>query len=82
MNLVEFNHILDQARDVAVGGHERWQKLNQIDRIRVALIINNPLWIQEDGLSMAEAVDKLGPETCSMLLAAEQALSREITRNT
>ena len=82
MNPVEFNTVLNKTRSVANGGHEEWLKLNQLERITVALVLNNPTWIMEIGLSMAQAIEYLGPERCAMLLAVEQALSLEITRKT
>lgn len=79
MSLVEYNHLLDKAREVVIHGREAWEAQPPLERLTVALILNEPLWIMEMGCSMAQAIDQIGMERCSILYAAEQALSREIT---
>lgn len=36
------------------------------------------MWVMEMGLTMAQGIDMIGPQRCAILLAIEQALSREI----
>lgn len=79
MSLVEYNYLLSKARDVVINGREAWEVQAPVERITVALILNEPMWIMEMGCSMAQAIDTIGAERCSLLYAAEQALSREIT---
>jgi hypothetical protein len=53
--------------------------LSEVDTITLALATNDPMRIMEMGLSIAQGIDKIGPERCSMVFAVEQALSREIS---
>lgn len=81
MSLIEYSCLLSRARDVVMNGRAVWEAQTPLEKLTIALILNEPMWIMEMGCSMAQAIDTIGVERCSVLLAIEQELSREVTSN-
>ena len=79
MSLIEYNYILSKARDVAINGRGAWESQAHVEKLTVALILNEPLWIMEMNHSLAQAIEAIGVERCAVLWAAEQDLSKELT---
>jgi hypothetical protein len=76
--VAEFNHILEKAKEVHHNGQDSWYPLSCGERLAIAMILNEPMWIFEMGYTLAEAVHRIGPEWGSMLMQAQAQLSREV----
>lgn len=75
--VAEFNHLLAKAKEVHHNGQDSWYPLSRGEQLAIALILNEPMWIFEIGYTLAEAVDRIGPDWCSMLVRVQATLSME-----
>lgn len=72
----EFRHLLGKALDAERGGHDSWACQSTGEKLAVALVLDKPEWIKEMGYTLAEAVDRVGPEWCALLVKAQWAIGR------
>jgi hypothetical protein len=76
--VAEFNQLLQKAKEVHHNGQDAWYPMSTGERLAVALVLNEPIWIFEMGYTLAEAIDRVGPEWCAMLVRAQALLSVEV----
>lgn len=67
-------HIIEKARDAAAGG---FGALSTGEKLAAGLVLNRPDWLQSEGYTIAEALDRLGPTWVALLPAAAKQLARE-----
>jgi hypothetical protein len=70
----EFRHLLGKSRDALAGG---WDVQSTGERLATALVLNRPQLIESMGYTLAEAVDRIGPAWCTMLLRVQRVLEDE-----
>lgn len=71
----ERTHLLHKARDAKHGGEDAWSVQSTGEKLAVALVLNRPDWLALMGYTLAEAVDRVGPEWCSHLLSVQRELA-------
>jgi hypothetical protein len=70
----EFEHILSKARAAEAGGRGA---LSTGEALVAALVLNRPDWLLEMNYTMAEAIERIGPEWARLVPAAAKQFSRE-----
>lgn len=66
--------ILDKSRAAKSGGYGT---LSKGEMIAAALVLNRADWLAEMKYTMAEAIDRLGPEWLARIPVAARTLARE-----
>lgn len=69
------DQIVDKARAAAAGDYG---VLSSGEKLAAALVLNRADWLQLEGYTIAEAIDRLGPQWVAALPAAAKQLKREI----
>ena len=77
MSDVEFRHLLANARDAQRGGNEAWHVQSTGEKLAVAFVLNHPEWLAEMKYTLAEAVDRIGPEWLDRSPRVARALGDE-----
>jgi hypothetical protein len=67
INAVEFKQLLGKARDAARGGRSSWDVQSTGERVAVALVLNRADWLAAMNYTLAEAIDRTGPEWLSLV---------------
>ena len=75
-HLAEFNHLLGKAREAKKHPDAR-HVMSTGEKLTVALVLNKPEWLVEMDYTLAEAVDRVGPEWCGHLLPVQRRLTDE-----
>jgi hypothetical protein len=57
-----YQHLLSKARDAKRGGHGAWTVQSTGERVAVALVLSRADWLAEMDYSIAEAIERTGPE--------------------
>ena len=79
METVEFKHLMRKARDAKTGGHDAWRAQSTGEKLAVAMVLNEPAWLAEMQYTIAEAIDRIGPEWLSIMPKVERVLRDEET---
>lgn len=74
MNQVELAHMLRKCREARDGD---WHVLSTGERIAAALVLNRPGWLAEMKYTLAEAIDRLGPEWLALVPVVARMLEEE-----
>ena len=77
MNEGEFAHFLGKARDAKRGGRDAWSVMSTGEKVAVALVLNRPDWLASIDYTLAEAIDRTGPEWLSMVPLVAKMLRDE-----
>ncbi len=67
MSESEYKHFLGKARDAKQGGHEAWSVMSTGEKVAVALALNRADWLAEMQYTLAEAINRTGPEWIALL---------------
>ena len=70
----ELDHIIRKARDAKRGG---WGVQSTGEKLASALVLNRPDWIAAMDYTLAEAIDRVGPEWLALIPTAERTLRDE-----
>ena len=70
----ELDHIIRKARDAKRGG---WGPQSTGEKLASALVLNRPDWIASMDYTLAEAIDRVGPEWLALIPTAERTLRDE-----
>ena len=70
----ELDHIIRKARDAKRGG---WGVQSTGENLASALVLNRPDWIAAMDYTLAEAIDRVGPEWLALIPTAERTLRDE-----
>lgn len=73
----EFKHLLRKSRDAKRGGKPAWGVQSTGERVAVALVLNRADWLADIGYTLAEAIDRTGPEWIRLVPLVERALKDE-----
>lgn len=74
MNTAEFEHLYGKALDAKRGGKSAWDVQSTGEKVAVALVLNRADWLKGFGYTLAEAIDRTGPEWIELVPAVERAL--------
>lgn len=71
----DFDHLLGKARDVAQRGDEAWWVQSTGERLAVALVLNRPDLIAAMDYTLAEALERVGPQWLALVPSVARALN-------
>lgn len=77
MNTGELNHLLGKARDAKRGGRRAWAVQSTGEKVAVALVLNRADWLKAMGYTLAEAIDRTGPEWIGLVPVVARMLRDE-----
>jgi hypothetical protein len=72
-----YQHLLGKARDAKRGGHGAWTVQSTGERVAVALVLNRADWLSEMDYSIAEAIERSGPEWVALIPQVARQLADE-----
>lgn len=70
----EFRHYFGKAKDAKRGEKDAWDVQSTGEKVAVALALNKPEWLASLGYTLAEAIDRTGPQWIALLPRVERAL--------
>ncbi|TIP10618.1 hypothetical protein [Mesorhizobium sp.] len=73
----ELQHIVTKARDAKHGG---FGVLSTGEKLAAALVLNRPDWLAEMHYTLAEAIERVGPEWLALIPKAARELEYEDER--
>ena len=62
-----YDHLLRKAEDAKRGGHDAWAVQSIGEKAAVALVLNRADWLVEQDYTIAEAIERAGPEWVAMI---------------
>ena len=72
-----YAHLLRKAQDAQRGGHNAWAVQSTGEKTAVALVLNRADWLGEHGYTIAEAIERTGPEWVEMIPQIARQLAEE-----
>jgi hypothetical protein len=72
-----YEQLLRKAQDAKRGGHEALAVQSTGERVAVALVLNRVDWLAELDYSIAEAVERSGPEWAAIIPQVARQISEE-----
>jgi hypothetical protein len=73
-----YAHLLRKAQDAQRGGHNARAVQSTGEKAAVALVLNHPDWLMEQGYTIAEAIERSGSEWVAMIpQVARQVVDQE-----
>ena len=77
MTDLEYRHLIAKARDAKQGGRDAWAVQSTGEKVAVALVLNRADWLASIGYTLAEAIERTGPEWIALIPAIARELSDE-----
>jgi hypothetical protein len=77
MSETEFQHFLGKATDAKRGGHDAWSVMSTGEKVAVALALNRADWLAEMDYTLADAIDRTGPEWIALLPKVVRAMAEQ-----
>ena len=71
------DHLVRKAQDARRGGHNAWAVQSTGEKAAVALVLNRADWLAEHGYTIAEAIERTGPEWVEMIPQVARQLAEE-----
>ncbi len=71
------DHLLRKAGEAKRGGHDAWAVQSTGEKVAVALVLNRPDWLAEQGYTIAEAIERTGREWVEMIPQVARHLADE-----
>jgi hypothetical protein len=72
-----YEHLLHKARNAQRGGHDAWTVQSTGEKVAVALVLDRADWLAEMRYTLAEAIERSGPEWVSVIPQIAQQLAEE-----
>lgn len=72
-----YEHLLRKSRDAKTGGEEAWSAQSTGERVSVALVLDHADWLHAMDFTIAEAIDRIGPELLAMIPEVARQLATE-----
>ncbi len=72
-----YEHLLRKAADAKRGGHEAWSVQSTGEKVAVALVLNRADWLAEMQYTLAEAIERSGPDWVSVIPQVARQLADE-----
>ena len=70
-------HLFRKAQDAQRGGHDAWAVQSTGEKAAVAFVLNRADWLAEHGYTIAEAIERTGPEWVAMIRQIARQLADE-----
>jgi len=70
-------HLLRKSRDAKRGGHDAWTVQSTGEKLAVALVLNRVDWLAEIDYTIAEAIERSGPEWVAIIPQVARQLAEE-----
>jgi hypothetical protein len=74
-----YNHLLNKARQVTRSGRCAWAVQSTGEQVAVALVLNRADWLEEQGYTIAEAIERAGQDWVAMIPRIARQLAEEET---
>jgi hypothetical protein len=72
-----YQHLLRKSLDAKRGGHGAWTVHPTGERVAVALVLSRADWLAEIDYSIAEAMERAGPEWVAIIPQVARQLADE-----
>ena len=72
-----YEHLLRKSQDAKRGGREAWAVQSTGERVAVALVLNRADWLAELDYSIAEAIERSGPEWIAFIPQVARQIAEE-----
>ena len=72
-----YEHLFRKARDAKHGGHDAWAVQSTGEKVAVALVLNRADWLGEMQYTLAEAIERSGPDWVSVFSQVARQLAEE-----
>lgn len=72
-----YEHLFHKSQDAKCGGHDAWAVQSTGEKVAVALVLNRSDWLSEQGYTIAEAIERVGPEWVEMIPQIARQLADE-----
>jgi hypothetical protein len=76
-NHPEYRQLLGKARDAKRHGEPAWSVQSTGEKLAVAMALNQPEWISAMGYSLADAIDRIGPEWLAFIPQVARDFERD-----
>lgn len=70
----ERRHLVSKCQQAKAGGFD---VLSTGEKVAAALVLNRPDWLAQMGYTLAEAIDRVGPEWLALIPAVARELDTE-----
>lgn len=75
-----YRHFYGKALDAARGGYDAWHVQSTGEKVAVALALNRADWLAHMGYTIAEAIERAGPEWIALVPRIERELRDHLNR--
>lgn len=75
MKDLEYRHLMGKAHDAKQGGRDAWAVQSTGEKVAVALVLNRADWLASIDYTLAEAIERAGPEWVALIPAIARELS-------
>ena len=72
-----YEHLLRKSRDAKRGGRDAWAVQSTGERVAEALVLNRADWLSEIEYTIAEAIERSGPEWVAIIPQIARQLAEE-----
>lgn len=72
-----YEHLFRKSRDAKRGGHNAWSVQSTGEKVAVALVPNRADWLAEMQYTIAEAIERSGPEWVTVVPRIARQLADE-----
>ena len=72
-----YEHLLRKSRDAKRGEHNAWAVQSTGEKVAVALVLNRADWLEEIEYTIAEAIERSGPEWVAIIPQVARPLREE-----
>ena len=72
-----YEHLFRKSRDAKRGGHNAWSVQSTGEKVAVALVLNRADWLAEMQYTIAEAIERSGPEWVTVVPRIARQLADE-----
>jgi hypothetical protein len=77
MKSSHYDHLLTKARDARLGGREAWRVQSTGEKVAVALVLNRADWLASIDYTLAEAIERSGPQWLAVVPSVARTLTDE-----
>ena len=72
-----YEHLLRKSRDAKRGGREAWAAQSTGEKVAVAIVLNRADWLAQMEYTIAEAIDRSGPDWAAIVPQVARQLAEE-----
>ena len=72
-----YNHLLNKARQATRFGYCAWAVQSTGEKVAVALVLNRADWLEEQGYTIADAIERAGHDWVSIIPQVARQLTED-----